>query len=243
MTDTRVFCAVDTTDLDAALALAGALDDLPLGLKLGLEFFVAQGPAGIRAVRDAAGAKRELFLDLKLHDIPNTVAGAVRAAVPLGVDYITLHTGGGVDMMRAAQDAAREEAVKHAISAPKLLGVTVLTSLSDDDLEKVGQIGPALEQVERLATLAEMAGLAGIVCSPREIAHLRKMVRPDFMLVVPGIRPAGAAAGDQKRVMTPEEAATRGADRLVIGRPITQAENPAAAARAILDGIATAQAA
>jgi orotidine-5'-phosphate decarboxylase len=218
-----VFVALDTVDRGRARALADAVRPHVGGLKLGLEFFCANGPD---AVREVAG-EAPLFLDLKLHDIPNTVAGAVRAVMPLRPALLTLQAGGGPAMLRAAVDAAAGEV--------KLLGVTVLTSLDDGDLERVGQRGPVLDQARRLAGLARDSGLAGIVCSPHEIRALRAECGPGFLLVVPGIRPAGAGAGDQKRVMTPAEALAAGADHLVIGRPITAAPDPAAAARRILE--------
>jgi len=216
-----ILCAIDTPDPARARALAGAIGPHIGGLKLGLEFFAANGP---EAVRPLAGAA-PLFLDLKLHDIPNTVAGAVRAALRLEPLLLTLHCAGGLAMMQAAVAAAE--------GRTRLLGVTVLTSLGDDDLDSVGQRGPAAEQARRLAALARRAGLAGIVCSPHEVAVLRADCGPDFLLVVPGIRPASSGADDQKRVMTPREAIDAGADYLVIGRPITAAPDPAAAARAI----------
>jgi orotidine-5'-phosphate decarboxylase len=209
-----VFVALDTVDRGRARTLADAVRPHVGGLKLGLEFFCANGPD---AVREVAGAT-PLFLDLKLHDIPNTVAGAVRAVMPLAPAFLTLHAGGGPAMLRAAVEAAA--------GAVKLLGVTVLTSLDGADLDRVGQRGPVLDQARRLA---------GIVCSPHEIAALRAELGSGFLLVVPGIRPAGAGAGDQKRVMTPREALAAGADHLVIGRPITAAADPAAAARRILE--------
>jgi orotidine-5'-phosphate decarboxylase len=218
-----VFVALDTVDRGRARTLADAVRPHVGGLKLGLEFFCANGPD---AVREVAGAT-PLFLDLKLHDIPNTVAGAVRAVMPLAPAFLTLHAGGGPAMLRAAVEAAA--------GAVKLLGVTVLTSLDGADLDRVGQRGPVLDQARRLAGLAREAGLAGIVCSPHEIAALRAELGSGFLLVVPGIRPAGAGAGDQKRVMTPREALAAGADHLVIGRPITAAADPAAAARRILE--------
>jgi orotidine-5'-phosphate decarboxylase len=217
-----VFVALDTVERARARALADAVRPHVGGLKLGLEFFCANGPD---AVREVAG-EAPLFLDLKLHDIPNTVAGAVRAVRPLRPALLTLHAGGGPAMLRAAVEAAAGEV--------KLLAVTVLTSLDEGDLDRVGQRGPVLDQARRLARLAQEAGLAGIVCSPHEIAALRAECGPGFLLVVPGIRPAGAGVGDQKRVMTPQEALAAGADHLVIGRPITAAPDPAAAARAIL---------
>jgi orotidine-5'-phosphate decarboxylase len=237
MNTPRIFCAMDTPDRAAALAMVQKLSALPLGIKLGLEFFIAQGAAGVKAIRAAAGKDVEIFLDLKLHDIPNTVAGAVRAAMQAEPDFITIHASGGPAMMQAAQEAARETAEKTGLRPPRLLGVTVLTTLDDADLTLVGQAVPAEAQVKRLALLAEKAGLAGVVCSPHEIAALRGTVGNGFLLVVPGIRPASAVTDDQKRIMTPEQAAALGANYFVIGRPITQADDPAAAARAILAGL------
>ena len=223
-----VFAALDTTDLARARHLAGLVAPHVGGLKLGLEFFLAQGLANTAEV---AGST-PLFLDLKLHDIPNTVAGAVRAIAALKPEFLTVHAAGGPAMLRAAVDEAAEAAGRtgHRV---KLLGVTVLTSLDDGDLDAVGQRGPAADQVRRLALLARTCGLDGVICSPYEVAGLRAELGPDFQLVVPGIRPAGAALGDQKRVMGPREAIAAGASRLVIGRPITDAPDPAAAARAI----------
>jgi len=224
-----ILCAIDTADPGRARSLASALAGLVGGIKLGLEFFVANGPAGVAAV---VGGGLPLFLDLKLHDIPNTVAAAVRSAAALGPMLLTLQASGGPAMMRAAVEAAEQSAPGRRM---KLLGVTVLTSLDDGDLDAVGQVGPVGEQVERLAILARDSGLDGVVCSPQEVAMLRELCGPDFLLVVPGIRPAGSSIGDQKRVMSPAEAVKAGADYLVIGRPITGDAHPAAAAQAILD--------
>lgn len=226
----RIFVGLDTADVDKAARLAASLAGTVGGVKIGKELFTASGPEG---VRKAAGAA-PLFLDLKFHDIPNTVAGAVRAAVHLRPRILNVHASGGRAMMAAAAAAASETAEKLGIERPKVIGVTVLTSLDEGDLEEVGQRGPTAEQVERLARLARDSGLDGVVCSPREIAPLRRACGPDFLLVVPGIRPAWAAAGDQKRVMTPAEAIAAGADHIVIGRPITAAEDPLAAARRIV---------
>jgi orotidine-5'-phosphate decarboxylase len=219
-----ILCAIDTTEMSRAHALTAAVSGAVGGIKLGLEFFVAHGPEGVRAV---AASQATLFLDLKLHDIPNTVAGAVRAALVLDPLFITLHSAGSTAMMRAAAEARGSRRTK-------LLGVTVLTSLDDSDLAATGQTGPTEAQVRRLALLAKSAGLDGVVCSPQEVAMLRQACGKGFLLVVPGIRPAGAAIGDQKRVQTPRAAIEAGADYLVIGRPITEAPEPAAAARAIL---------
>lgn len=224
MTANPIFCALDTSDVEAAIRLAASLKGAVGGIKLGLEFFVANGPEGMR--RAAAGLP--LFLDLKLHDIPNTVAGAVRSIAPLGVTMTTIHASGGADMMKAAVGAAAESPTR-----PWLLGVTVLTSLDQDSLPAIGIGGTVADSVKRLAALAQASGLDGAVCSPHEVAVLRAQCGPGFKLVVPGIRPAGSESGDQRRVMTPKQAMAAGADFLVIGRPITGASDPAAAARSI----------
>ncbi|MGH6928130.1 MAG: orotidine-5'-phosphate decarboxylase, partial [Dongiaceae bacterium] len=200
---TRIFLAIDTTDVAVASTQAAATQDAVGGIKLGLEFFAANGPGGVRTV--AAGGV-PLFLDLKLHDIPNTVAGAVRAVVPLRPTLLTVHAGGGGAMLRAAADAAGEAAAKNGIERPRIIGVTVLTSLAESDMDAIGQQGPIADQARRLAALARSCGLDGVVCSPHEIEALRAECGADFLLVVPGIRPAWADTGDQKRVMTPAEA-------------------------------------
>jgi orotidine-5'-phosphate decarboxylase len=220
-----IYVALDTTDLDQARGLAERLRGSIGGLKLGLEFFSAHGPQGVRAFESLG---LPLFLDLKFHDIPNTVAGAVRAAAGLGVSILNVHASGGPAMMRAAVEAARS--VNPDL---KVIAVTVLTSLSDQDLGSVGQMPPAKDQVLRLATLAQTCGMDGVVCSAHEIAPLRAALARDFLLVVPGIRPAGSALGDQSRVMGPAETYAAGASILVIGRPITAAPDPAQAARDI----------
>lgn len=230
----RIFVALDTPDAERAAALAKALSGTVGGVKIGKEFFTAHGPERVRAT---AGGQ-PLFLDLKFHDIPHTVAGAVRAAVHLRPRFLTLHASGGRAMMAAALEAARDAAEDLGIERPHLLAVTVLTSLDDRDLDAIGQRGPIAEQVRRLALLARESGIDGAVCSPREIALLREACGPDFLLMVPGIRPAGVEAGDQKRVMTPAQAVTAGADYLVIGRPITQASDPIAAAQRVAREIA-----
>lgn len=230
MTENRIFCAIDTTDLDAAEALAGLLKGEVGGIKLGTEFFTAHGPEGVRRL---AATGHRIFLDLKFHDIPNTVAGAVRAATGLGVFMLTVHASGGRDMLRAAVEAAAAA----GDSRPLILAVTVLTSLDEDDLAAIGQNGPVAGQVSRLAGLAKAAGVDGAVCSPREIATLKASLGADFRLAVPGVRPAGSDSDDQKRTMTPADAVAMGADYLVIGRPITRAPDPIAAARAIVKGL------
>ncbi|NYZ14697.1 orotidine-5'-phosphate decarboxylase [Azospirillum sp. RWY-5-1] len=224
----RIYCAIDTTDLDTARSLAARVSGFVGGLKLGLEFFVANGPAGVRAVVEEG--RVPLFLDLKLHDIPNTVAGAVKAALPLKPAFITIHAAGGPAMIAAAAEAARAAGA----SRPRILAVTVLTSLDGPDLDAVGQSGPVADQVRRLAVMARAAGADGVVCSPVETVALRQACGPGFSLMVPGIRPSWAAPNDQKRVMTPADALRFGADHLVIGRPITEAADPADAARRIV---------
>jgi orotidine-5'-phosphate decarboxylase len=227
-----VFVAIDTTDLVEAKSAASRLRDAVGGIKLGLEFFVAHGPAGVRAVMDEAGGL-PLFLDLKLHDIPNTVAGAVRAAAALNPRYITIHAAGGPAMLRAAADAAAQAG--SAQRRPKLLGVTILTSLGAEDLERTGFAArPMTQHVEALARLAREGGLDGVICSPHEVADLRRAMGPEFVLMVPGVRPSWAGADDQKRVMTPAEAMRAGATHLVIGRPIMKAADPLEAARRIV---------
>ncbi len=225
-----IFVAIDQPSLDEALALSEPLVGIVGGLKLGLEFFTAAGPEGVRRI---AALGLPIFLDLKLHDIPNTVGAAVRSVAPLGVRFLTIHTSGGHAMMAAAAEAAQ--------SAPdlRLLGVTVLTSLDGQDLTAVGQDADTTAQTERLAHLAIDAGLKGLVCSPAELTALRSWLPEDTVLMVPGIRLSDSASDDQKRVMTPPQALGAGANLLVIGRPITAAPDPVAAAKAIVDSIRT----
>ena len=232
----RIFVALDTQDLARAAALVRELSGAIGGVKVGKEFFTAQGPDGVRA---AAGGE-PLFLDLKFHDIPNTVARALKSAMHLRPAMLNVHAAGGPAMLDAAAEAVREAAEDLDVERPLLLAVTVLTSLDDSDLEAVGQCGPVRDQVVRLARLARASGLDGVVCGPGEIAALRAACGEGFVLVVPGIRPAWAASGDQKRVMTPADALAAGADYLVIGRPITTAPDPLAAARRIVEEIAAA---
>lgn len=230
----RIFVALDTTDVVKAAALAKSLSDLVGGVKLGKEFFTATGPQGVAQV--VAGGQ-PVFLDLKFHDIPNTVAGAICAAMKLRPFIVNVHAGGGATMMRAAAGAAKEAAEAEGCQRPLVLGVTVLTSLGEDDLHGVGVAGTTLDQVTRLATLAQESGLDGVVCSAKEVEALREVCGPHFKLVVPGIRPAWAWTDDQKRIMTPADAVSAGADYLVIGRPITEADDPAKAAQRIVDEI------
>jgi len=215
-----IFVAIDTLDLNRALGLAKEVRGDAGGVKLGLEFFCAQGPAGVRRIADLG---LPLFLDLKFHDIPNTVAKAVAAVSPFDPAILTVHAGGGAAMMAAAKAAAR--------AATKVVGVTVLTSLDAKDLAAVGVADAPADQVSRLARLARSAGLDGIVCSGTEVGTARA-TWPEGFFVVPGVRPAGGDIGDQKRVVTPRQALDDGASILVIGRPITDAPDPA---RAIAD--------
>jgi len=221
---TGLIAALDTTDSAEAQRWAEQAAPHCGMLKLGLEFFLANGAAGLRAIH-----QRPIFLDLKLHDIPNTVAGGVRAVLPLRPAMLTLHASGGAAMITAARRAAETAGA----ARPILLAVTVLTSMDTAALYATGVSGGPRQQVLRLAKLALDAGADGLVCSAHEVAMLRDALGDAPTLVVPGIRPAGAALGDQARVMTPSEAAKAGASWIVVGRPITRAADPAAAAAAI----------
>jgi orotidine-5'-phosphate decarboxylase len=216
-----IFVALDTPELDRALELSGAVREHAGGMKLGLEFFSAQGPQGIRQVVELG---LPVFLDLKLHDIPNTVAKAVEALAPLNPAILTVHAAGGRAMLEAAKAAAP--------AATKIVAVTVLTSLDASDLAEAGVIGSPADQVQRLAKLAREAGVDGIVCSGAEVAEAHK-VWPNGFFVVPGVRPVGGQTSDQKRVVTPRRALDDGASVLVIGRPITAAADAAQAIREI----------
>lgn len=226
MSANPVYCALDTPLRARAETLAAALRGAVGGLKIGMEYFYAHGGDGYRGL---AAFEQPIFLDLKLHDIPNTVAAAVRALAPLQPALLNVHAGGGAAMMRAAAEAAKEAGDKD-LRAPTMLAVTILTSLGESDLHDMGVSGSPREQVLRLAHLAKANGMDGVVCSAHEIDAIRAELGPDFKLIVPGIRPAGSATHDQKRVMTPEDAQTAGADILVIGRAITEAADPRQAA-------------
>jgi len=223
----RVIVPLDLPDAAAALALAAKLDPKLCRVKVGKELFVAAGPAVVEAVQ---GRGFEVFLDLKFHDIPNTVAGACRAAARLGVWMLNVHGSGGEAMMRAAREAA------HSVARPPLvIAVTILTSLGDADLGAIGLGGSTDDNVDRLARLAQRCGLDGVVCSAREAPRLRRACGNDFKLVTPGIRLPGDAIGDQSRVVAPAEAVRLGADYLVIGRSITQSADPRATLEAIFE--------
>ena len=226
----RIIVALDTDSPEAALTSVSRLAGEVGLFKVGMELFPRGGPDLVNRIR-AKGA--EVFLDLKFHDIPNTVAGAVKSAVAMGVKFATVHASGGRAMLAAAAAAA-------AGSGTTILAVTVLTSLDDADLASVGFAFPAAEAVDRLAGLAMAAGIGGIVCSAREVAAVRAAVGKNVVLVTPGVRLPGDSAGDQKRVVTPFDAVRAGADYLVVGRPITKAADPVAAARKIAAEIARA---
>jgi orotidine-5'-phosphate decarboxylase len=224
----RLIVALDTVDVERARGWADAVSPHAGLLKLGLEFFLANGSAGFRAITGAP-----IFLDLKLHDIPNTVAGGVRAVLPLRPRMLTVHAAGGSAMIQAAHQAASPAGA----DAPMILAVTVLTSLDETALRDVGVAATPAEQVLRLGRLAVAAGADGLVCSPREVAMLRQALGSAAKLIVPGIRPDGDPAGDQARTMTPARAVAEGADWIVCGRPITGAADPGAAAAAIAAAI------
>jgi orotidine-5'-phosphate decarboxylase len=221
----RLIVALDVSTAAAAQKIVAAVGDSALTYKVGMQLYTAEGPG---VVRDLVASGRRVFLDLKYHDIPNTVGAAVAEAAKLGVSMLTVHASGGEKMLRAAADAAKTN------PQLMLLGVTVLTSLGEDDLEKTGVHGSVTENVVRLASLVLENGYRGIVTSAREAPALRAKLGYDFAIVAPGVRPAGSNVGDQVRVVTPSEAIAAGASHIVVGRPITEAADPAAQARAIL---------
>ncbi|MCA0892198.1 orotidine-5'-phosphate decarboxylase [Microbulbifer agarilyticus] len=229
-----VIVALDYDNAEDALAMAGRLDPATCRVKVGKELFTIAGPD---LVRKLVASGFEVFLDLKFHDIPNTVAAAVRAAANLGVWMVNVHASGGERMMRAAREALEPLGAKR----PLLIGVTVLTSTAEEELAPVGVTRGLNEQVVALAKLAKESGLDGVVCSAREASALKAECGRDFALVTPGIRPAGSAADDQRRIVTPVDAVKGGSDYLVIGRPITGAENPAEALGVIVEDLRQAQ--
>ena len=228
----RLIVALDVRSQADALAMAENLEGVCHWFKVGLELFIAAGPA---VVESLASRGHAVFLDLKLHDIPNTVAGAVRSAGSLGARMLTIHAAGGPAMLAAAVDAAAG-----MDAAPELLAVTVLTSMNQAQIAAIGVARPPAEQVDLLARMGLEAGFRGFVCSPREVAAVRSLTGPRGVLVIPGIRPAGAAIGDQQRIATPAQALLDGASYLVVGRPVTQAADPAGAAEAIVREMAEA---
>jgi orotidine-5'-phosphate decarboxylase len=226
-----IIAALDVPTAEQALKLARELAPVVGAFKIGSELFTAAGPGIIQRVRDTGAA---VFLDLKFHDIPNTVAKAVATAVRLDVQMLTIHTCGGSEMMRAAEESAQQTALRSGCNAPLVLGVTVLTSHDSHTLNEIGSASNVGKQVERLAQLAVESGLRGLVCSPLEIAALRELLAEKIQLVTPGIRTGADKTDDQKRTLAPREALDAGANWLVIGRPIYAAENPRAAAETIL---------
>jgi orotidine-5'-phosphate decarboxylase len=231
-----IIAALDISGVEEALKLAQEIRPTVGAFKIGSELFTTGGPEIVRRIR---GSGASVFLDLKFHDIPNTVAKAVAAATRLDVQMLTIHTSGGAEMMRAARESAKETARQCGRPAPLILGVTVLTSMDGQTLVEIGSDSNVGAQVERLATLAVKAGLGGLVCSPLEIAALRQVLPREMQLVTPGIRTGAEKADDQKRTLTPKEALAAGASWLVIGRPIYGAKNPRVAAEEILAGLNT----
>jgi orotidine-5'-phosphate decarboxylase len=229
-----IIAALDVPTAEAALELAKKIAPVVGAFKIGSELFTSAGPDIVRRIR-ATGAA--VFLDLKFHDIPNTVARAVASAVRLDVQMLTVHVSGGVDMMRAAEESAQKIAKQTGHNAPLVLGVTVLTSLTSQSLSEIGLDPNVASQVRRLANMATKAGLRGLICSPLEVAELRQMLTAGIQLITPGVRTGTEKADDQKRTLTPREAIAAGANWLVIGRPIYAAENPREAAEKILESL------
>lgn len=232
MADDRLIVALDVSTMDAMKSIVSSLGDSVNFYKVGMELFYAEGDQTVRYLQEHG---KHVFLDLKLHDIPNTVAHGVSSLTRLGANLITIHGQGGPIMMKAAAEAARESAEKLGIERPKLLAITVLTSFDDESWTSIGGQLPIADQVIRLAKLAKESGMDGVVCSALEAKMIRDACGPDFLIVTPGIRPFFAATNDQKRIATPSSALQDGASRLVIGRPITQAEHPQEAVRLIIE--------
>ena len=229
-----IILALDVPEAEQALRLARDLASLLGAVKIGSELFTASGPELVRQIR---GMGLNVFLDLKFHDIPNTVAKAIASAVKCDVQMVTIHTSGGSEMMRAAERSAREAAGHAGREVPLILGVTVLTSMDSNAIAEIGMPANVAHQVTRLAKLAVAAGLRGLVCSPLEVVELRRILPREIQLVTPGIRPADSAGDDQKRTLSPREAIAAGSDWLVIGRPIYGAKDPRAAAEQILQSL------
>jgi orotidine-5'-phosphate decarboxylase len=229
----RLIVALDVSSSADALKIVSSLGDSVQTYKVGMQLYTAEGP---KIVRDLISAGKTVFLDLKYHDIPNTVAAAVCEAAHLGVSMMTVHASGGTKMLRAAAEGAR-----NSNSPPKILAVTVLTSMDEDDLHEIGVSGQPVDQVFKLASIALAAGCDGIVSSAREVRNLRTSFGQSFLAITPGVRPAGAAHGDQARVVTPAEAIAAGATHIVVGRPITAAPNPAATVARVLEEIEKAE--
>lgn len=232
MADDRLIVALDVSTMEEMKDIVDTLGDAVSFYKVGMELFYAAGEDTVAYLRDCG---KSVFLDLKLHDIPNTVAQGVKSLTRLGANLITIHGQGGAVMLKAAADAAREAAEELGVERPKLLAITVLTSFDDTTWSGIGGQLPIADQVRRLALLAKDAGVDGVVASPLEAKLIREACGDDFLIVTPGIRPAFAAANDQKRIATPSSALRDGASRLVIGRPITKADTPREAVRMILE--------
>jgi orotidine-5'-phosphate decarboxylase len=230
----QLLVALDVDDGQRALALAESMRGIAGGFKVGSRLFTVEGPAIVRALADRGD---RVFLDLKFHDIPNTVAGAVEAATALGVWMVNVHAGGGAAMMRAAREGAVKAAAAARRAPPLVIAVTVLTSMTQATLDEVGVLLPPIDQVTKLASLTQEAGLDGVVASPLEIAAIRRRCGDEFVIVTPGIRGASAQADDQARTMGPAEAIAAGATYIVVGRPIIGAPDPRAAAEAIVQGL------
>jgi orotidine-5'-phosphate decarboxylase len=226
----NVIIALDVNTLKEEERLLDALSSEVQVFKIGMELFYS---CGVKAIELVKKYDKDVFLDLKFHDIPNTVYAASKAAVRFGVFMFNVHASGGIDMMRKAVEGAEEESEKLGMARPKILGVTVLTSLDKTALNKIGILKTPEEEVLNLAGLAKEAGLDGVVASPEEITAIRKNTGKDFLIVTPGVRPEGSETGDQKRVTTPKEAFQRGADYIIIGRPVTKAKDPVKALEAI----------
>ena len=218
----KIIVALDTIDISQALALTRLIPDVG-AFKLGLEYFCANGPEGINKISET-GIK--IFLDLKFHDIPNTVAGAIKASLNMEPYMMTVHLSGGYNMLHRTMEEVKEYCAKNSLKIPLILGVSVLTSIDDNDFTSLGLIGKVEDQVIRLAKLAKDADLDGMVCSAKELKIVKKKMGQNLILVTPGIRPAGGIMNDQKRITTPSQAVSDGADFLVIGRPITEAIDP-----------------
>jgi orotidine-5'-phosphate decarboxylase len=234
MADNRIIAALDVHSLDDMTQLVERLGDSVSFYKVGMELFYSAGPGTVQYLKERG---KQVFLDLKVHDIPNTAAQSVRALTRLGVDLMTLHGTGGFAMLQAAAEAARDEAEKCGLPRPRLLAVTVLTSFDEAGWQAIGGTLPIGDAVLRLARLAKDAGMDGVISSPQEAAAIRQACGDDFLIVTPGIRPAFAQTNDQKRIATPAQALRDGASRLVIGRPITKAADPRQAAEKIIEEI------
>lgn len=233
MTDSRVIVALDVP-APRALEIAGSLKGFVGWVKIGMTLFYAEGPSIVARMRDLGF---EVFLDLKLHDIPHQVAGAAAVVSRLGIGMLTVHAAGGAPMMQAAKEASAIAAAEEGLPSPKVLAVTVLTSIDGPGLTSIGVESDPVAQVDRLGSLARSAGVDGVVCSPQEAARMRTLFGAEGLVVTPGVRPTGSASGDQARIATPAAALSNGASHLVIGRPVTAASDPAAAVKAILQEI------